>query len=269
MVRNYVKKGQIHYLQIEGREHGFYLKKDVDELANRLNAFLNIEEDEKDEEATNFTVAMIEDLPGIAEIGNAIFSPNSNSNGTVIVPNWRYILFEKNPEAQYALKQGNKVVGFATTLPLKPNSDKLEILLRSETVSQANITADDIEIFVLGKHIHLYIGAVAIKPGINIHKKRYYGAKLVSGLIKAIINLGRRGVIIEDISATGQTRSGIQLLRAFGLHEIPARVEGNRAFTMNTEESGSPLSMQYKQVLKESGVTGKTSKPTTPNTKAV
>jgi len=252
MIRNYVKKDQIHYLQIEGREHGFYLKKDVDELANKLNAFISIGEEEKEEEPIHFTTAAMEDLPGIAEIGNALFAPNSNNNDTVIVPSWRYTLFEKNPEAQYALKQGNKVIGFATILPLRPNSNKLETLLRSETVSQANITADDIETFTPGKRIHLYISAIGIKPNVGINKKRRYGATLVSGLIKTIINLGRKGVIIEDISAVGATHSGIRLLQTFGLHEIPPRAEGKRAFTMNVEESGSPLSMQYKQALEES-----------------
>jgi hypothetical protein len=52
----------------------------------------------------------------------------------------------------------------------------------------------------------------------------------------------------------GASHSGIRLLLAFGLHEIPAKVPGNRAFIMNIAESGSPVSMQYKEALQESGV---------------
>lgn len=48
MIRYYVQKGKIKYLVPPGRKHGFYFEKDVDILLTELNAFLHIEENEKE-----------------------------------------------------------------------------------------------------------------------------------------------------------------------------------------------------------------------------
>ncbi len=247
MVREYVKKGKINYLLPEGREHGFYSKKDVDKLYNELNAILATNDEE---EITEFKTASKEDLKGIARIANKIFSTQIDNDPPI--PNWRYILLESNTESQYVLKKDNEIIGFATILPFKVNTDKIEKLLESETVSEANISKEDIEKFEKGKKVRLYIGAIGVDPDEDKSRKKYYGAKIAIGVINRLLNLGRRGVIIEDVTALGATHIGVRLLQTFGLHEIPARKPGNRAFTMNMKESGSHISMQYKQALKES-----------------
>ena len=247
MVREYVKKGKIYYLLPEGREHGFYSKKDVDKLHNELNAILAFNDEE---EETELKIASKDDLKGIAKVANKVFSTEINSDPPI--PEWRYMLLENNPEAQYVLKRENTILGFATILPFKTDTNKIEILLASETVSDANISKNDIEKFEKCKRVRLYIGAIGIDPDLDKTKKKYYGAKLTIGLINKLVDLGRRGIIIEDITALGATHMGIRLLQTFGLHEIPAKKPGNRAFTMNIKESGSHVSMQYKQALKES-----------------
>ncbi len=252
MVREHVEKGRIHYYLPKNRKHGFYLKKDVDNLANELNAFLNMGDEEENAKLI-FTTATEEDLAGIAKIANAIFSPNgSNDSNNITVPNWRHMLLEKNEETQYVLKQGSTVRGFATILPFRPDTDKIEKLFRSETVSEAAVTSSDIETFESGRHIRLYIGAIAIDPEIDKSKRKKYGAVLVRELINKIVDLGGRGVIIDNITALGATHSGIRLLQAFGLHEIEPKAPGKRAFIMDVKESGSHVSMQYKEALQKS-----------------
>lgn len=272
MVRSYVQKNKIHYFLPEGREHGFYLKRDVDKLANELNAYINLEDEEDVEYDENgekitckFMVASKEDLPEIMKIGRALFSPNRDGI-YVPRPDWRTPIFEKNPETQYALKYNNKVIGYATLLPFKQDTDKIEKLFTADLISDANITPDDIEMFEPGKHVHLYIGAIGIKPDLDKNKRKQYGARLVGELIDTIANLGKRGVIVETISAQGATHAGIKLLLGFGLHEIPPRIPGRRIFTMNIEESGSPVSMQYKEALAEYKKTRDTKKKDTSRT---
>lgn len=247
-LRQHTFRGEIGYLVPKGRKQGFYLKRDIDRIANELKAYYALKDDEEKENITTELVpATKEDLKEISKIGNKLFGANTTI--TTTIPYWRYILLKKNKESQYALKHGDKIIGFATVIPFKTNTNKIEILLRSETISEAQITEDDIETLEPGKHIHLYIGAIGIEPDIEKYKKRYYGAALVSRLIDKIINLGERGIIIEDITALGATKKGIRLLQIFGLHEIPPRKENNRAFTMHIDDSGSPLSLQYKKVL--------------------
>jgi len=256
MVRRYVEKGKLHYMTPEGREHGFYLKKDVDNLANELNAFLNTEDEE--EATLRLEAATKEDLAEIAKIANALFAPSNK----VTVPGWRYMLLESNPEAQYVLKQNDRVVGFATILPFKPEATVIERLLRSDTVSQANIMASELEAFEPGRHIDLYIGAIGTDPGIEKHQRRRYGAALASRLISTIVDLGKRGIILDRVVAMGATHNGIRLLQTFGLHEIEPKAPGKRAFIMNIEESGSPVSRQYKEALQESGAVQKEQRAT-------
>jgi hypothetical protein len=248
MVRYYVQKGKIKYLLPPGRKQGFYLEKDVNNLSNELDAFLSMEEEA--EEKVTLAIAAEGDLIEIAKIANDIFSSGGSSN-VIIVPSWRYMVFEKNKEAQYVLKQDNTIIGFATILPFKPDTDKIEKLLRSETVSQAAITDNDIAVFEAGQHVRLYIGAIAINPRLDRYKRKKDGAILIRELISKFVELGKKGIIIDDITAIGATHIGVRILSTFGFHEIPARQHGNRAFIMNINESGSPISMQYKQALNE------------------
>jgi ribosomal protein S18 acetylase RimI-like enzyme len=246
MIRYYVQKEKIKYLVPPGRKQGFYRERDVDNLANELNAFLHMDEEEK----ANLVTANENDLMEMAKIANAVFSLGVDAD-KITVPEWRYMLLKKNKEAQYVLKQEDRVIGFATILPFQLKTDKIEKLFRSETVSQAQITEDDIETFEPGKRMRLYIGAIAVDPNLEKNKRKKHGATLVRELIEKIVELGERGVIVEDVAAIGASQSGIHILLSFGLHEIPARVPGNRAFIMNIEESGAPVSMQYKIALKE------------------
>jgi ribosomal protein S18 acetylase RimI-like enzyme len=246
MIRYYVQKEKIKYLVPPGRKQGFYRERDVNNLSNELNAFLHME----DEEKATLVTAEEEDLLEIANIANDVFSFGTPPS-EVAIPKWRYMLLRKNKEAQYVLKQGDTVIGFATILPLRIDTNKVEKLFNSETVSQAQITEDDIETFEPGKHVRLYIGAIATDPKLEKHRRKKHGATLIRELINRVVELGERGVVIKDITAIGASQSGIHILLSFGLHEIPARKPKNRAFIMNIEESGAPVSMQYKQALKE------------------
>jgi len=253
MLRIHVKKGRIQYLLPEGRKHGFYLKKDVDRIANEINAFLDIEEREE----TRFLSASKDDLSEIVRISNSLFLDETSQdkiNNTV--PNWRYEALEKNPETQFVLKTEKRVIGIATILPFKANSNRIKEIFSSESVEDANITKDDIETFHTGNRVDLFILNIGIDPTLDIEKKvrRYYGAKLINKLTEKVVELGSRGVVIEKIMAAGATHMGVRILQSSGFHEIPAIPPTKRAFAMDMQESGSHMSMQYKQALEGSDI---------------
>lgn len=248
MLRIHVQKGRIHYLLPEGRKHGFYLKKDVDKIANEINAFLDIEEKEE----ASFLLASKDDLPEIVRISNLLFlDRNSQDNVNSTVPNWRYETLEKNPETQFLLKTEKRIIGIATILPFKTNSSKVKEIFSSESVEDANIAKDDIETFHARNHVDIFILNIGIDPSLDIEKKvrRYYGAKLINKLTEKVVELGSRGVVVEKIMAAGATHMGVRILQSSGFYEIPAIPPTKRAFTMNIQESGSHMSMQYKQAL--------------------
>ena len=87
--------------------------------------------------------------------------------------------------------------------------------------------------------------------GITFVEKRTYGSRLVGGLIDALIELGKRGIVFETITARSTKPNGIRLLR-----EIYSSLN---TINFDGEESSSSMCnlirareiMQYKQALKE------------------
>lgn len=258
MIANYVGKGQIKHVIPPGRKQGYYLKKDVDKLSTELNTFFDLEEET---ENTDFTTATAEDLYACIALNRELFTTQnrelfttrSKEDDETIYKRWA-VWIKKNPETVYVLKREEEVIGIVTMLPFKPKSQKFDEILRGNTsilLGDVNISAKDIEVYKAGNHIQLYIAEIGVKPTLEKDLRRKYGAKLISKLVTIIEELGRRGVIIEDIVAVGATRSGIRLLQHFGFTEITFPRPDTRLFTINMKESGAPVTKAYRETLKE------------------
>ncbi len=254
MLRIHVQKGRVNYMLPQGRKHGFYLKRDVDNLAREMSAFLDIEVKEE----IKFSAANKEDLTEMERIGSLLFPDDIADDGAV--PELRYKLLEKNPETQFVLKKDEKIIGTATILPFKANSDRIEKIFSSQRLESSSITIDDIETFCPGNHIDIFVLNIGIRPDINVERKlkKYYGARLINNLTDKVVELGSRGVIIEKIMAAGDTHMGVRILQSNGFYEIPAIPPTKRAFALDIQKSGSHMSMQYKQALEESRTTTQT-----------
>jgi hypothetical protein len=264
MVRIHVQKGRIKYFLPPGRKHGFYRKKDVDKLANDLHIFLNLDE----APTSKFATAGEEDLPAIIEITKALFG-SGNDDSQVTPLEQRIAWMKKNPDIFSVLKREEEVIGFTYILPFKQGTDKIAQLLRSNFAGEVDITLDDIEAFQPGKQIDLYIVAIGIKPSIKYPHRRIYASRLLSHFMDGIIELGRKGVLIETITAIGFSPEGRRLLQSTGFSEIPPPVPGKRAFRIVREESGAPLILQYKQALEQwKQLEGASAKPRTGSTRA-
>jgi ribosomal protein S18 acetylase RimI-like enzyme len=245
MVRKYVEKGKIRYLLPPGREHGFYNKEDVDNLSNELNAFLAMQ----DKTSTVFDTAKEEDVKMTVEITRILFGLRESEEATTKRrTNW----IKKNPEILFALKSKpeEQVVGYAIMLPLK--EEKIKNILDGTEYSQ-EVEADEIEEFIPGKPVQIYLMGIGVTPGLSHYEKRSYGARLVAGMMKAIINLGRKGITIEKLYGRSDTPDGIRLLRKMGFTEIPSKTH-MRNFVVNIKESGIPFIQEYKRALLESEI---------------
>jgi hypothetical protein len=159
----------------------------------------------------------------------------------------------KNPDVFYVVKREEQVIGFTYMLPFKQGTDKIEQLIRANLAGEVAITPDDIVEFSTGQHTQIYLVAIGMKPSIHVSKRRIYAARLISNFMHLIVDLGRKGIVIETMTAMGFSKEGRRLLREFGFSEVPPPVPGKRIFTIKLEESGAPLILQYKQALAESG----------------
>lgn len=250
MIRKYVDKGKIYYLLPDGRKHGFYLKNDVDKLANELETFFELEEEVK---TINFTVATEGDIPACIALNRELFTVSNSESDEVLTKKWIKWM-KKNPEVVHVLKRDEEVVGITTVLPTKPGSRKFDEALRGDIsflLGDVNVSPEDIEEYKAGSHIQLYVAEIGIKPSLARSLRSKYGARLISKFMEMIIDLGKRGVILENILAVGATRSGIKLLQYFGFSEVIFPRSDTRLFTINIKESGAPLIDAYREALAE------------------
>ena len=251
MVRTHVQKGRIKYLLPPGRKQGFYLQKDVDKLANELDAFLNLEDDAK---ATEFVLATEADIPGCIKLNRELFTASFPTDDATLLKKWTAWL-QKNPEIVHVLKRNEEVVGIITMLPFKPNSEKFNEILRGDVsiiLGDIDILPSDIEEYQAGNHILLYLAEIGVKPSLNKDLRRKYGAKIISNFMDTMVNLGRKGVNIESIISVGETKSGVRLLQYFGFSEIIFSRPDTRVFELDPKKSGAPIMNAYREALKQS-----------------
>ncbi|HVB60313.1 MAG TPA: hypothetical protein VNE61_03885 [Ktedonobacteraceae bacterium] len=242
MLYNFIRNGDIEPVKLPGRKHSVYKRDQIDKLARELKEFTP----RKTAKPTKFVRATKEDLVTIMEISDILFGA-----GRSVTPLEKRITWlEKNPDTYHVLKQGNQVVGYVSILPLKANSPKMKPLLGGTTA--VDITPDDIVEFEEGVHTDFYVMSIGVKPTESINEKHTYGSSLIRGLRQILIELGRKGVIIETIAARSDTPDGIRVLRHTGFTEIEPLLPGKRAFIISVPESGVPLIMEYKQALRES-----------------
>src|SRR5215471_301538 len=130
VIRSYAKSGKIKYIIPPGRKQGFYLKRDVDRIVNEISAFLHMDEESTDE--TTFGLAEKEDLIDTGKIGIALFTPGSDVSPEP--PEWYINASKKNPEMDYVLKRDEQLLGYASIVPFKVNSQKIYKCLEVESL---------------------------------------------------------------------------------------------------------------------------------------
>ncbi len=238
---NYVRYEHLTRIIPPGRKQGVYKRDEVDQLARDLHSFMA----HRKAQPTRFErLKTREEMEKCQEISQALFGVKRD-----IVDLMKTV--EKNPETYYVLKDEDEIIGYTALWPVK--SEKLNDILAQTLPVQ--ITPEDIEVFEPGKSIDLYLVVIGVKPVFNKQEKHFYGARLISGLIRVIENLGKRGIIIGTIAARSNMPEGIRLLRRMGFTEIKPLTPERRTFVINIKESGIPFIQEYQKALEESGVT--------------
>lgn len=241
-LNTYVRNGTLKPFTPPGKKQSVYRQSEVDQLARDLQVFEEI----RQKTSSTFTKADEEDLKATVQITRVLFGLREDDEATLAR---RLAWIRKNPDVFYVLKSDEQVVGYAAMLPLK--IEKIEKILSGEDSSQLTI-AEEIEEFKPGKPVSIYLMAAGVLPGLSRYEKRSYGARIISGMINAIIDLGRAGVIIETLAARSDTPDGIRIMKK-GFTEVPSTTYA-RNFIIKVRESGIPFVQEYKQALLESGL---------------
>lgn len=244
----YVKKGWLKRYGPPERQHKFYKLSEVEAILLSRNTF-----DEYQEKLPAFfEEATPEDIPAIVDIDERTF--NAGHEGAE--PREAYIRWleetylcwiRRTPQAFSVLRNSaKKVVGYSIFLPLK--KDTLDQFVRDE-ISMSDIPVDDVEIFRAGKPLHVYIIALCVDPVYKSIVKHEYGAKLIKGLFRYILDFAQEGVEIEDITARSYKPDGKRLMREMGMTLLRSPVQGKDLFYLRVGESGYPVLVRYCDLL--------------------
>lgn len=240
MLYNYVDNGALERVTPPGKKQGVYRREEVDRLARELQVFIV----QRKKKSTKFEpVTTEEEMKECQEISQELFGV-----GRATVKD-RMKILTKNPITYHLLRDEHldEVVGYVAIMPLKLG--RLEKVLSQEIPVQ--ISDEDIESFDTPKSIDLYLHAIGVRPKFNAIDKHIYGARLVSGLMELIIDMGKKGISISTIAARSNMPDGIRLMKHAGFTEIAPLTLERRTFVIKVNESGIPFIQQYKQALLE------------------
>lgn len=249
MFRSYIAKGLIERVVPPGRKQGFYKREDVEKLAKEIE----FPEGAK-ATRTHFRQAGPADIEAIADIDERVF----NASEEEPEPRARYLQWDRetylrwmqrNPQTFFVLVNATgKVVGFVSLLLLK--RDTMDRFIRDE-IRWMDIPIEDIDLFEPGKPLHLYVIALCVDPVYARKIKEGYGARLINGVYDFFLELARRGVEIDTITARNELNhpDGKRLSQKLGMPQLRSPVARMHLFSVRVVDSGYPLLVQYYDTL--------------------
>jgi len=249
----YVKNGWLKRYGPPERKHKFYKLNEIEALIASRNTFGEYRE----KLSADFAIATPEDIPAIADIDERTFNANKEeAEPKETYTHWisgtyrRWI--QKNPEAFFVLRnRANQVVSFAALVPIKKST--MDLFIRDE-IGMRDIPIDDIEPFESGKSVHLYVIALCVDPVYKTAKaKAEYGKLMIRGIFEFFLDLARRGVEIETITARNEKDKpdGKKLLQKLGIPQLRSPVPDMYLFSVRVADSGYDMLVKYSDILAE------------------
>ena len=243
MISRYVKQGRLERYGPEERRHKYYKASEVQAIIDADRAFFEAGDKHQEHLPSFFSLATADDMPTIVDIDKRTFHVDTLTEETYL--RW----LKRNPETFFVLRDiAKKVVGFACLLPMRKVT--IDRFVRDE-IGLNDISSGDIDPFEPGRPLHLYIIALCIDPAYKPAMKHTYGASLVRGVFAFILELAKRGVEIETITARTYKTDGIRLSRKMGMPQLRSPVIGKYLFSVRVADSGFPLLAHYNDLLAE------------------
>ncbi len=225
----YVQSGQIESILPEGRQRGAkYPKNQVLAVLGKENITSSI-----------FSQATPADMPEMATLLETFYKAK-------ISVEKRSAWMERNPQVSYILRHEGHLVGCATIMPLE--EEKIIQILENQIKPATR--PQEILLYEPGKHYSLYSRATGVLQATSKRQRRHWAARLLSGLAKAMIELGQNGIYIDRIYCQGDTKAGERALRSLGFMQIDLNAPTSRKnFVLDVLKSGSVFAMRYKEAL--------------------
>lgn len=236
-LRNLVQQKKIRKVTPPGRKNGVYLRNEIDKFAAQWEAFLMAKEPPK----TTFRIAKSEDMVAQEKLDTRAIGAGGMPVETLKA--W----LEANGETDYHVYHDNDLVAFMNLVPIK--REIIEKLLKDEIHWRDIDPKKDIEKFVPGKPVDLYVSGIASEPDVDEDTRRHYMLILLRGAGQALKDLGQRGIIIKHVYGRSQTPTGIAMALHMGMKEYEPILRKGKLirFVLDVEKSDKFLANMYRE----------------------
>jgi hypothetical protein len=228
---------RINRIILPGRKKPVYSKKEIDEIAHKIEAAIIMEKAKEIE----FRKARPQDLEDESQLAQLVFGKAAG-----FMP--RKTFLEANPEGDYHLYDKGKLVAYLTIFPLK--KETITKFMNGE-IRGWQIAPEDIIPLVPGKPTECLIMDMVTTPTVEPTKRAEYGRKILVNMIKVLASWGEKGIIIPKLHAIGGTSTGQHILESVGFSQFKKVGIGRIAYEIDIEATEERIFNKYKAALKQ------------------
>lgn len=230
------RTGRISRTTLPGRKNPVYSKREIDELAQEIEATV-IMEMPKDIEFKRATAERLEDENQLAQL---VFGRDAAK-----MPRKAFI--EANPDVDFHLYKQGKLVAYITIFPL--TQEALARFMNGE-IRGWQIEPKDIEPLVPGKPVELLVMDMVTTPTVPPTERAFYGRRLLTNLLRVLYSWGEQGIEITKIHAVSSRPSGQRIIQNAGFKEVKPIGHGKIAYQIDLENADEKIFVRYREILK-------------------
>jgi hypothetical protein len=231
---NYVRRGTIKKHTVLG-PHGYFLRSDIDGLAERIEATLLAAETKN----LIFRPAKVEDMDAINHLayyhfGDGVLTPERKEA--------RQNYIKTNKESTFCLLNGEKLLASIDILPLKHDA----ILEFKEGKRGWQFPKEAIMQYKIGEPLELIIIDMMTTLNASPRMRETYAADLLRGLSKKFGEWAQKGIEIKTIDACGGTELGRRILESAGFEYTGEKQPRRHMYHLEIEKSDLKLLKPYR-----------------------
>jgi hypothetical protein len=242
MFNHHVKQGTIKKRTLVG-SHGYYLKGEIDALAEKIEYTLLT----ADIPVLDYRTAQLNDLEDLDRMAYLNFGELSRSPERKAA---RRRFLEVNPNSTFVLSNYNSVVASLDIIPIKHEA----ILEFREGKRGWTFSSEMIEQFEPGHRLECIIIDMMTTTNASKVKKEYYASVLLRKLSgETLVEWGNQGIDIHTIDACGGFEDGKGILSNAGFTSLGLKGEKKtrEIFTLDLDQSDLRPLRPYKNALEQ------------------
>ncbi len=229
---------RITRIYLPGRKQAVYSKKEVNEIADRIEATAIADQPD----SLEFRKATLEDMEAEHELSYNIFGKWAHTTEV------RKAFLKRSRDGYYHLYDHNKLVGFIEIIPF--NKETIEQFIDGK-IRGREIDPENTEEFTPGKPLECIVMEMSVTQAVPPSQRTFYGSRLIVGIAGVFRAWGENGIEITKLHATSSTPTGIRILKSAGFQVVKDLDNKRLGFELDLTASDAKILRGYKEALEE------------------